>query len=69
VSESSTIEEVDECDSSFTGEESVRLDSLNEINNCKLFTIFEDNEDSLEERDLELKEVKGGDFYKYGHHI
>ena len=52
ASETSTIEEVDELESTLTGDDSMRLSSINDLNNCKLFTIFEDNENSFELPDV-----------------
>jgi hypothetical protein len=69
ASDQSTIEEVDELESTRTNEDSLKLGSLTELNNCKLFTIVEDNENSLEEGDLQQKEVKRPDLYHRGHHI
>ena len=60
---------MDELESTRTGEDSIKLGSLNELNNCKLFTIVEDNENNLEEGDLQQREVKRPNLYHLGHHI
>ena len=58
-----------ENESTQSDEESIRLGSVKELNNCKLFTIMEDNENSFEDDELEQSEVKGVDLDKLGHHI
>lgn len=68
-SENSTIQEEDELESILTDESSIKLTSINDVNKCKLFTIYEDNENSFEEDDLEQKEVKLIDLYRQGHHM
>ena len=64
---SSTVE--DEAESNNRKEVSIKLSNISELNNCKLFTIDEENEYSFED-DSELikKEVKNPEIYM-GHHI
>lgn len=67
-SDSSLIHE-DEAELNENKEISIKLSDLYELNNCKLFTINEENEHSFEEDDeLIKKEVKVPEGYM-GHHI